>query len=86
MSPIPIPLIRANPFFFASGEFVAQFKYTVLIMPNGYHKITGLPFEADVYESEKTVEDEEIKVNLLNCDQKFLLAFHFTFQLWIQRG
>jgi curved DNA binding protein len=42
------------------GEFVAQFKYTVLLMPSGPHKITGLPFEAELYESEKKIEDEEI--------------------------
>ncbi|CAG0924605.1 unnamed protein product [Notodromas monacha] len=42
------------------GEFVAQFKYTVLLMPSGPHRITGLPFEAELYETEKKIEDEEI--------------------------
>merc|ERR1711970_1616502 len=43
------------------GEYVAQFKFTVLLMPNGPMKITGLPFDADVYQSEKSVEDIEIQ-------------------------
>ena len=44
------------------GEYVAQFKFTVLLMPNGPMKITGLPFDVDSYVSEHTVEDEELKV------------------------
>ncbi|CAG2199946.1 proliferation-associated protein 2G4-like [Mytilus galloprovincialis] len=46
------------------SEFVAQFKFTVLLMPNGPLKITGLPFEAELYESEKSVEDPELKAIL----------------------
>ena len=46
----------------ASGEIVAQFKYTMLLMPNGPMKITGLPFEADCYQSEYSIEDEDLKV------------------------
>ncbi|CAC5381980.1 unnamed protein product [Mytilus coruscus] len=43
------------------SEFVAQYKFTVLLMPNGPLKITGLPFEAELYESEKSVKDPELK-------------------------
>lgn len=43
------------------GEFVAQFKFTVLLMPNGPMKITGLPFDADLYETEHEVQDEDLK-------------------------
>ncbi|XP_052862758.1 proliferation-associated protein 2G4 [Anopheles cruzii] len=43
------------------NEFVAQFKYTVLILPNGLQIVTGYPFEAACYESEHSVEDEEMK-------------------------
>lgn len=43
------------------GEHVAQFKFTVLLMPNGPHKITGLPFEEELYKSEFSVEDQEIQ-------------------------
>lgn len=40
---------------------VAQFKFTVLLMPNGPQKITGLPFDATLFESEHSIVDEEIK-------------------------
>jgi curved DNA binding protein len=42
------------------GTSVAQFKFTVLLMPNGPQKITGLPFDAALYKSEKAVEDQEV--------------------------
>lgn len=38
------------------GELVAQFKATVLVMPNGLLKIAGLPFDSDVYQSDLTVK------------------------------
>ena len=41
-------------------EFVAQFKYTVLLLPNGTLKITGLPFEQELYQSEHTIVDEAL--------------------------
>ena len=44
------------------GEHVAQFKFTVLLMPNGPHKITGLPLDLDLVESEKSIEDLDIQV------------------------
>ncbi|KAI0215843.1 Proliferation-associated protein 2G4 [Lamellibrachia satsuma] len=46
------------------GELVAQFKFTMLLMPNGPMKITGLPFDADCYQTEYSIEDEDLK-NLL---------------------
>ena len=42
------------------GEVVAQFKYTLLLLPSGGHKITGLPFEQDLFESEHKIEDESV--------------------------
>lgn len=42
------------------GSHVAQFKFTVLLMPNGPHKITGLPFDESLYKSEKSLADVEI--------------------------
>merc|ERR1712121_620153 len=42
------------------GSFVTQFKFTVLLMPNGPMKITGLPFDEALIKSEKKVEDGEI--------------------------
>lgn len=44
------------------GEYVAQFKYTVILMPNGPLKITGLPVETEMFSSEYSIEDEELKV------------------------
>ena len=48
--------------WYVTGAHVAQFKFTVLLMPNGPHKITGLPFDEEQYKSEFTVEDLEIQV------------------------
>lgn len=47
--------------FEKEGEFVAQFKFTVLLMPSGSHKITGLPCDLDSYESEHKITDDSIK-------------------------
>ena len=41
-------------------EFVAQFKYTVLVLSSGVLKVTGLPFEGELYDSECKIEDKEI--------------------------
>jgi len=46
------------------GEFVAQFKFTLLLMPNGPMKITGLPIDDTLFNSEHTIEDEEMKALL----------------------
>ncbi|KAG7283201.1 hypothetical protein CRUP_004943, partial [Coryphaenoides rupestris] len=46
------------------GEFVAQFKFTVMLMANGPHKITGAPFEAELYKSEYEVQDAELRTLL----------------------
>lgn len=40
------------------GEFVAQFKTTVLLLPNGTHKITGIPLDVSMYQSEHKLEDK----------------------------
>jgi len=46
------------------GEVVAQFKFTVLLLPNGPLKITGVDFDSEMYESSHSVEDEEMKALL----------------------
>merc|ERR1719491_243149 len=46
--------------FDKEGAHVAQYKFTVLLMPNGPHKITGLPFDESLYKSEKSLADVEI--------------------------
>uniref|UniRef100_H2N0W2 Proliferation-associated 2G4, a n=1 Tax=Oryzias latipes TaxID=8090 RepID=H2N0W2_ORYLA len=43
------------------GEFVAQFKFTVLLMANGPHRITNGPFDSEFYKSEHEVQDPELK-------------------------
>ena len=49
--------------FFLSNaaEVVAQFKFTVLLMPNGPQKITGLTFDPTAFQTENCITDEEIK-------------------------
>lgn len=49
--------------FFSPGEFVAQFKFTVLLMANGPLRITNSLFDPDLYKSEHEVEDPELKVS-----------------------
>lgn len=44
------------------GEFVAQFKFTVLLMANGPLRITSGPLEPELYKSEHEVQDPELKV------------------------
>ena len=44
------------------GEYVAQFKFTVLLMPNGPHKITGLPFDPAILETDKKIDDLDVQV------------------------
>ena len=60
-------------FLFLTGEHVAQFKFTVLLMPNGPHRITGLPFEEELFSSEHSVKDADIQVRLLFCILKNIL-------------
>lgn len=54
MEPYPV-------YFEKDGEFVAEFKYTVLLMPNGTMKITGLPIELENYSTENQITDEAVK-------------------------
>ncbi|XP_048474809.1 proliferation-associated protein 2G4a [Rhincodon typus] len=45
------------------GEYVAQFKFTVLLMPNGPMRITSGTFENELYKSELDVKDPDLKVS-----------------------
>lgn len=56
--------ILSKHFLSSIGEFVAQFKFTVLLMPNGPMRITSGPFEPDLYKSEMEVQDAELKVSV----------------------
>lgn len=42
------------------AEFVAQFKSTLLLLPNGTVLCTGIPVDLSLYESEHSVTDEEL--------------------------
>lgn len=44
-----------------ADEIVAQFKNTVLILPNGLTVVTGSPFDLAAFSSEHSVQDEEMK-------------------------
>ncbi|XP_051516676.1 proliferation-associated protein 2G4-like [Myxocyprinus asiaticus] len=46
------------------GEYVAQFKFTVMLMANGPLRITGGSFEPELYKSEHEVQDPELKALL----------------------
>lgn len=47
------------------GEYVAQFKFTVLLMPNSTMKITGIPLDTELYKSQYSVTDPELQQLLL---------------------
>lgn len=46
------------------GEYVAQFKFTVLLMPNGPIRITQGPYDSEVIDCENSIKDEKIKAIL----------------------
>ena len=57
-------LVEPYPVYYEKeGEFVAEFKYTVLLLPNGTIKITGLPLDLEIFETENKITDESINVN-----------------------
>lgn len=49
---------------------MAQFKFTVLLMPNGPLRITSSFYDPELYKSEHEVQDPELKV----CTQVYCLA------------
>lgn len=51
----PFPVLHEK-----DGELVAQFKFTVLLMPTRSHKVTGLPIDLEMYKTEHKIEDESI--------------------------
>ncbi|CAL8068972.1 unnamed protein product [Calicophoron daubneyi] len=60
-------VVQAFPVYCEKDEeFVAQFRFTVLIMPNGPMKITGLPFDPTLYQSSFKTKDAEVKEILLH--------------------
>jgi len=55
--------------FEREGEYVAQFKFTVLLMPNGPLKITGADFDVDQCTTDNKIENDEI-LSLLKTSTK----------------
>merc|ERR1712151_1176172 len=43
------------------GEFVAQFKFTVLLLPGGTKKVTGLDFKKDQFNTSCEIKDDGVK-------------------------
>lgn len=58
--------------FSTQGEYVAHFKFTVLLMPNGPHRITGLPFEPELYQSQHAIRDPVLKVRIYIHTHKYM--------------
>ena len=51
--------LHAYPVLYAKqGEYVVQFKFTVLILPSGPTRITGIALDLDAVRSDKTVNSE----------------------------
>jgi len=50
------PVIQEKP-----GEIIAQFKFTVLLLPSGTKKITGLAGPGDEVKASKALQDEDMK-------------------------
>lgn len=48
-----------NVLYEKHNEFVAQFKSTLLLLPNGTVLATGIPIDVNLYESEYSITDEE---------------------------
>ena len=61
MEPYPV-------YFEKEGEYVAEFKFTALLMPNGTMKITGIPFDLESYQTDNQILDEAIKVSTWQTD------------------
>lgn len=56
------------------SELVAQFKFTVLLLANGQLRITGLPFDPEMYESDNKIEDEALTTLLASNVKKLKLS------------
>ena len=80
MEPYPV-------YYEKEGEFVAEFKFTVLIMPNNTMKITGIPLDTDSYQTENSITDEAIKVSLVSFSthkaKSFNMCLILTFCVYV---
>lgn len=51
---------KSSYYFHFLDEFVAQFKSTLLLLPNGTVLATGIPIDVNQYESEHKIENEDM--------------------------
>jgi curved DNA binding protein len=61
----PYPVLWEKP-----GELVAQFKYTVLILPDGPQRITGCPLDVSICETDIKLEDNLAVLSLVSGEEK----------------
>jgi hypothetical protein len=62
----PYPVVAEK-----SGEFVAQFKCTVVVLKNGSQTISGLPLDESLFKTENKITDENIvKLLATSLDKK----------------
>lgn len=59
-----------NVLYEKEGEFVAQFKFTVLLMPNGPLRITSGPMDPEIFRSSHSLEDPELKTLLASSTSR----------------
>jgi methionine aminopeptidase len=52
------------------GETVCHLKCTLLVLPNGALKVTGVPLDMELVKSDKTVKDEVLKKLLATAGKK----------------
>lgn len=52
---VPYPVLAEKP-----GDFVAQFKFTVMITKGKTTLLTGLPLAEELFKSEHEVKDQEL--------------------------
>ncbi|CAK9304111.1 unnamed protein product, partial [Gordionus sp. m RMFG-2023] len=64
---IPFPVLWEK-----EGEYVAHFKYTLLIMPNNNVRITSGPFILDNFESKFKIEDDSINALLKSSTKRVI--------------
>jgi hypothetical protein len=63
------------------------------MMPNGPHRITGMPFEEELFSSEHSVKDADIQVRHLFCilnnkliEECRLIIFRMLFYTFIKKS
>ena len=53
-----------------AGEGVAHFKYTVLLLPSGTVKVTGIPVSPELWQSDKVISESVAAVLATSTKKK----------------